>query len=195
MCEDFNSLAFSGTSSVPAPGWFLDEQPGPTGTPTPNVFYTAGNGSVAFGDTYSFGPVNNPDRAFGTLQAANLLPTIGAAYTNVTGQTIGSVNITYTGEQWRHGATGRVDRLDFQYSTNATSLTTGTWTDVDAMDFTAPITAGTVGALNGNLAANRTAIAGAISGLSVPNGTRSGSGGMISMQLVQMMVWLSMTFV
>ena len=45
---------------------------------------------------------------------------------------ITSLAISYTGEQWRLGQvdTGRAaDRLDFQLSTNATSLTTGTWTD------------------------------------------------------------------
>jgi parallel beta-helix repeat protein len=86
------------------------------------------------------------------------------------GATITQLLISYNGEQWRLGATGRVDRLDFQYSTNATSLTTGTWVDADTLDFTAPVTAGTVGALDGNAAANRTAISNTISGLNIPNG-------------------------
>jgi hypothetical protein len=37
------------------------------------------------------------------------------------------------------------DRLDFQYSLNATSLTTGTWLNDDNLDFIAPLTSGTVG--------------------------------------------------
>ena len=173
VCENFDTLAFSGTSSVPAPGWFLSESPSPSPSPlpVPAFLYTAGTGSSAIGDTYSFGLLNNPDRAFGGLQTATLIPTIGAAFTNNTGQPIGSLLIAYTGEQWRLGALGRTDRLDFQFSTNATSLTTGTWTDVDALDFTAPVTAGTVGALNGNIAPNRTAISSTISGLTIANGS------------------------
>ncbi|HJW30090.1 MAG TPA: Calx-beta domain-containing protein, partial [Saprospiraceae bacterium] len=62
------------------------------------------------------------------------------------------------------------DRIDFQYSINATSLTTGIWTDVNNLDFSGPVSAGTVGALDGNAAANRTAISFTITGLSIPNG-------------------------
>src|SRR5207253_8456303 len=62
------------------------------------------------------------------------------------------------------------DRLDFQYSTNATSLTTGLWTDVDSLDFSSPITAGSVGLLNGNLAANRTSISSSVPSLAISNG-------------------------
>ena len=31
------------------------------------------------------------------------------------------------------------DRLDFQYSTDATSLTTGSWTNVQSLGFTSPV--------------------------------------------------------
>src|SRR5262249_35842949 len=80
--------------------------------------------------------------------------------------------VSYTGEQSRKGATGTVaaDRLDFQYSTNATSLTTGTWTDVNSLDFNSPITTGASGALNGNLAANRTALSFTITPVSIAPG-------------------------
>ena len=60
--------------------------------------------------------------------------------------------------------------LIFRSALNATSLTTGTYTDVDAFDFSSPVTLGTVGALNGNAAANRTAISGTITSLNIPNG-------------------------
>jgi predicted extracellular nuclease len=68
------------------------------------------------------------------------------------------------------GATGRVDRLDFQYSLNATSLADGTWIDVNTLDFTAPVRAGATGALNGNVAPNRTTVSSAIGGMSIPGG-------------------------
>ncbi|HLA64740.1 MAG TPA: T9SS type A sorting domain-containing protein, partial [Rhodothermales bacterium] len=65
----------------------------------------------------------------------------------------------------------RDDRMDFQFSLDATSLTTGNWVDIDALDFTNPIkTNATATALNGNLAANRTAISLTIPSLSIANG-------------------------
>ena len=164
--QDFNTLALSGTSSTVPTGWLFAE----TGT-NANTIYTAGTGSGNAGDTYSFGAASNTERAFGGLQSGSLNPTIGAAFTNNTGGTITSLAITYIGEQWRLGATGRTDRLDFQYSLDATSLTTGTWTDVNNLDFNGPVNSGTVGPLNGNDDANSTAISFTITGLSIPNGT------------------------
>jgi len=67
--------------------------------------------------------------------------------------TVTSLQVSYTGEQWRLGTAGRgSDRLDFEYSTDATSLTVGTYTGVTALSFSGPITTGAVGALDGNAA-------------------------------------------
>lgn len=151
--QDFDTLAASGTSSTVPPGFGFAE----TGTGA-NTTYAAGTGSSNTGNTYSFGV--DADRAFGGLQSGTLIPTIGGCFVNNTGVTLSSLEITYDGEQWRLGATGRADRLDFQYSTNAVSLLDvgATWVDVDALDFTSPNTTVASGStLNGNLAANRTA--------------------------------------
>lgn len=163
--QDFNTLANSGTGTVLPAGWVFLE----TST-NANTIYTAGTGSSNAGDTYSFGSAGSTERALGGLQSGSLIPTIGASFTNNTGGTITSLNIAYTGEQWRLGTAARVDRLDFQYSTDATSLATGTWTDVNQLDFTAPVTAIPLGALDGNSAANRTAITFNITGLNIPSG-------------------------
>jgi uncharacterized repeat protein (TIGR02543 family) len=128
--EDFNSLASSGTSSTTPTGWYFSE----TGSNS-NSTYTAGTGSSSTGETYSFGATSDSERAFGTLLSGSLIPTIGAKFINNTGSTINNLFISYTGETWRVGATGRADKLDFQYSTNATSLTTGTWTNFDGLDY------------------------------------------------------------
>ena len=161
--QNFNTLARSGTSDVIPDGWSFSE----TGA-NANATYTAGDGTSNAGDTYSFGL--GSDRALGSLQSSNLLSTFGACFTNNTGQTITSLDITFTGEQWRLGTVGRADRLDFQYSTDATSLTTGAWFHVDALDFASPLTTGSVGALDGDAAANRTLVQGSITGLSIANG-------------------------
>lgn len=163
--EDFNSLANSGTSSTVPNGWHFVE----TGT-NANTIYTAGTGSSNTGDTYSFGASGSSERAFGGLLSGSLVPAIGASFTNNTGATINEITITYTGEQWRLGATGRTDRLDFQMSTDATSLTNGTWADHDALDFNGPVSTGTTGALDGNAEANRTQISHTITELNIANG-------------------------
>lgn len=164
--QDFNTLASSGTSGTTPAGWAFSE----SGT-NANTLYTAGTGSGNAGDTYSFGATSNAERAFGGLQSSSNVPTIGAQFANNTCHTITSISIAYTGEQWRLGTAGRVDRLDFEYSTNATTLSNGTWTAVDALDFTAPNTVIPLNAKDGNAVGNRTAIGPiAIAGLSIANG-------------------------
>jgi predicted extracellular nuclease len=167
--QDFNTLASSGTTNTAVPtGWEFSE----SGT-NANTTYRAGTGSDNTGDTYSFGATGNSERAFGGLRSGSLVPLIGAQFTNNTGGTITSLDILYTGEQWRLGqnTTGRAaDRLDFQISTDATSLTTGTWSDYDNLDFSSPVVTGTVGALNGNVSPNRTLVSFTVPGLSIPDG-------------------------
>jgi len=162
--QNFDTLASAGTSSTLPTGWVFLE----TGA-NANTLYTAGTGSLNTGDTYSFGAAASAERALGGLLSGSLTPTFGASFINNTGVTITSLLIGYNGEEWRLGTAGRADRLDFQYSTDATSLTTGTWTDVNPLDFNTPVTV-TVGAKDGNLAANRTAISAAIPALTIPNG-------------------------
>jgi|GEM_PF-1303324 len=161
--QDFNTLASSGTtgSAVPA-GWLFVE-----GGSSGNATYGIDNGGSNTGNTYSYGTTSSNDRAFGGLRSGNLIPTIGGYFVNNTGSTISELTISYTGEQWRLGVLSRADRLDFQYSLNATSLTTGAWVDVDQLDFSSPTTTGTVGAKDGNNASFRTAISYTITGLSI----------------------------
>lgn len=163
--QNFDYLINSATSDVLPDGWaFLESDS------NANTNYTAGNGSSTTGDTYSFGTDGATNRAFGTLRSTNLIPIIGASFTNSTGNTINEISIEYTGEQWRLGATGRIDKLDFQFSLNATDLIDGIWTDFEALDFTAPITTGVARALDGDIDANKTIISATITGLSIPSG-------------------------
>jgi uncharacterized repeat protein (TIGR01451 family) len=163
--QNFDTLANSGTSGTTPTGWFFSEA-----LANANALYTAGTGSGNAGDTYSFGAAASTERAFGGLQSGTLNPTVGACFTNNTGSTITNLAIAYTGEEWRLGTLARTDQLDFQYSTDATSLTTGTWTDHNPLDFVTPDTGGAAGAKNGNAAADRTALSATISSLSIANG-------------------------
>lgn len=118
------------TATVPA-GWNFSESGGNS-----NSSFSTGTGGGSGGDTYFFGTSN--EWAFGGLQSANLIPTIGASFKNETGAKIISVVISYKGETWRIGSANRSDRLDFQYSTDATSLTNGEWTDFNNLDYANP---------------------------------------------------------
>ena len=164
--ENFDSLANSGTSSSTPNGWTFYE----TGTSANNL-YTASDGSTNNGDTFSFGTGDDTDRAFGSMYKTGLTPKIGAGFTNNTGTTITGLEINYTGEQWRYGGTSNSnDRMDFQFSLDATSLEDGTWSDVDSLDFSSVIISGTTGALNGNAPENRSVISSSILGLNIVNG-------------------------
>lgn len=166
--QNFDGLANSGTtndqSTLPL-GWYMLE----TGT-NANTTYAADNGSSNAGNTYSYGSTGSTDRALGGLLSGNLIPLFGASFTNNTGITLTSITISYTGELWRLGTTGRTDQLDFSLSLDATSLTTGNWPDINNLDFVTPNITGTAGARDGNAAGNRTAISFTITGLSIPNG-------------------------
>lgn len=143
--QDFNTLATTGTSSTLPQGWLFNE----TGSNS-NTSYTTGTGSSTSGDTYSFGASGSTDRALGTLQSGSLISTIGAQIQNNTGTTITKLKIAYTGEEWRLGTRGRYDSLLFQYSLDATSLTSGTWIKVNKLSLNTPDTSGIAGARDGN---------------------------------------------
>ncbi len=168
--QNFNGWANSGTATLYSllnNGWGFVE----TGTAA-NTTYTAGTGSGNAGDTYSFGSAATPsDRAFGTLQSGSLISTIGAQFINNTGTTITAIKIIYTGEEWRLGANNRYDQLDFQYSTDATGLSNGTWTDVNQLDFKTPdTTTASLGVLDGNAAGHKLLTGYTITGLSIAPG-------------------------
>lgn len=162
--QTFDSLAGSGTGTALPDGWYFVE----SGS-NANTSYTASNGGANSGDTYSFGANASAERALGSVQSGSLTSVIGARLRNDSGQALSEIAVAYVGEQWRLGATGRTDSLQFQYSLNATAVNDGaaTWVAVGTLDFSSPTTAGTVGALDGNAAANRQAIAASITGLNL----------------------------
>lgn len=168
VTENFNSLLAASGSAVSLPAgsaWTFLE----TGS-SANTTYATGTGTGTGGNTYSFGASSSTERAFGTVRTGTVIPTLGVSFINQTGTTITKLEIGYTGEQWRLGTSGREDRLDFAYSLDATSLATGTWFDVNELDFLSPTTA-LAGALNGNAAANQDALVHTLTSLSLGVGT------------------------
>lgn len=162
--QNFDALASSGTGSTLPDGWYFAE----TGN-NANTSYAADDGSSNSGNTYSYGASGSSERALGLLRSGSLSPTVGARLRNESGATIAEIAVSYTGEQWRLGATGRADILHLQYSLDATSLgdDAAFWTDAPALDLSSPVTDGAAGKLDGNLAANRTAVSGSITGLNL----------------------------
>jgi hypothetical protein len=167
--QNFDSLISQGKNAAfNLPGWsvFYPTDKG--------QFITADDGSGQSGRIYSYGANGSSDRALGTLRDTSLRgsmdPMFGANFQNTGGSAINRLNISYTGEEWRLGAEGRgQDRLQFQYSLNAGSLSSGTWINVPGLDFLTPNLTG-VGAHNGNLAANQTALSSSIGFLNIPVG-------------------------
>lgn len=166
--QDFDTLATSGTDNVLAiPGLQLLESGGGA---RDNELYAADNGFSNTGDTYSYGATDASDRALGAVQSGTLVATVGACFVNNTGAAIEALDIAYTGEQWRLGTADRADRIDVQYSLDATDPVTGTWTNVPALAFPTPNTAAPTGARDGNATENRTALSANIGGLSIASG-------------------------
>ncbi|MBK6725874.1 MAG: thrombospondin type 3 repeat-containing protein [Xanthomonadales bacterium] len=170
--ESLDTLASSGTSSTLPTGFAFDEVGG-------DGVYLADDGSSAINEgVYSFGTGTNSDRALGTwrepaVRGTTATPYIGARLQNNTGDVLKYLWVKYTGEQWKRSAADTTsDRLDFQYSTDATSLTDGaaTWTDVNTLDFSSPNTSVANTALDGNASGNRTAINAWIETLNLANG-------------------------
>jgi predicted extracellular nuclease len=172
LTENFDTLASTGTGitwtdNSTIPGWYSSR-----------VTYNSGTGSSNAGALYSFGVAGtNPvtDRALGGV-ASGTTTTIfwGARFVNNTGNTITSLDVSYVGEEWRTGgstsATPSVAQtIDFQYQIanagviiGANSPATG-WNDHNNLDFTSPVFNTVAGAaLDGNAAANRTALSSTI---------------------------------
>lgn len=154
-----------------------------SGTNTTTI--TAGTGSGTGGGLYNFGSASSTDRAFGSLASGNAAAGdfhIGMRATNTTGASTGLYVIQFDLEQWRLGAANKSPqdtiKLSYKlydtgtYSTAdlraGTGFVTGgiTWqTTTDnfatmsaptvGSAISLPTNTGSIGALDGNLAANK----------------------------------------
>ena len=162
--QNFDSLSNSIESAEMPDGWTLLE----SGT-SANGTYMPGIGDKNTPDTYSFGSKDDNDRALGGVQGSDLVPLFGASFSNETGKVIDTLEISYTGEQWRLGKFNRSDRLIFEISYDAVSLETGTWALCEKLIFITPNTV-KVGEKDGNSTSYRTNLNEQITGLDIEPG-------------------------
>jgi len=144
--QNFDGLANTGTTNVwtdnsTIPGWFSSR-----------TVYVADAGSSNSGSLRSFGVISDTERALGAVSSSGT----GAIYiaerlVNNTGSTLSTIHVSYKGEQWRQ--TANAQKLVFEYQIGAAGISSGSWTAVTALDFTA-LKTGTAGALDGNAAGN-----------------------------------------
>ncbi len=174
--QGFDGLPASGsatwTNNSTITGWYHAR----TGS---GLAIVANDGASNGGNLYSYGSGTATERALGSLGSSNAAVGHlfwGARLHNNTGETITSLDVSYVGEQWRNSAAA-AQTISFSYLLGAPSVA-GTLADfqaagtaVPALDFTSPVTGGTAGALNGNLAANRVTRSFTIDGLSIPVGS------------------------
>ncbi|WP_161499174.1 DNA/RNA non-specific endonuclease [Flavipsychrobacter stenotrophus] len=167
--QNFNTLASSGTpawsNNTTIVGWYAAQGVGTLST------YITGTGSGTGAGIYSFGASAAADRALGSLPSnATDSFQIGIRIVNGGTTTITSLAVSYTGEQWRNNGNATIQTNRVDYSTSATSLITGTWTNVSSLGFASPIHTTTAAATDGNAVANRAALSGTIT-VNIPPGS------------------------
>jgi hypothetical protein len=143
-------------------GWYFLE----TGTGA-NTTITAGNGTGNSGDTLNVGVTSATDRSLGGLQSGTVIPSFGFWFQNDTGSTISGINLSYKGETWRIGTASRTDALNFATSTTATTLSSGTWTDVSSLNYV-----NTAGATASGSKLQSSTISGNLGALSLASGAK-----------------------
>jgi hypothetical protein len=171
--QNFDSLAASSTGSPwtdnsTINGWYgyvlndrdVDDAGVNGAGVTAQIWGTSAPGTSS--RLYDFRNASSSDHSIGAIAGA----TSGSYYvaarlTNSTSSIIDTITINYTGEQWRvNGANTKTLAVDYQLGNSVTLATTTGWISA-AANFVSPITGGTAGPLNGNLAANRSSISSA----------------------------------
>ncbi len=170
--QNFNSLINGGSASWSdnqIPGWYAAR----SGTGTTIV---AGSGSGTGGNLYSFGIDGSSDRALGSVGSGNAGNLFwGARFYNDTGRSLDTLYLSYRGEQWRNSGEASSQGLELQWriggsGIGGSSLADTGWTTAPQLGFSAPVSGGGAGALNGNLAANSRQLSGSLSGLGLAAG-------------------------
>ena len=176
--QNFNALNsngstnFSNNSTLRA--WYINSEHFDNNSNT----YYSGAGTNSAGRVYSLGSSASSDCALGYVgSGTNDYFNLGFRLKNNSGSNLRSVTISFVGEQWRSGGNtnDNNNHLHFFYQVFSgagsfpTNTNQGNWTQINSLSFTAPQKSVTVGALNGNMSANRKVVSTTIQ-VNVPNG-------------------------
>jgi predicted extracellular nuclease len=170
--QNFDGLINSASASWSdnqIPGWYAAR----SGSGSTIV---AGSGSSNSGNLYSFGVDGSSDRALGSVGSSNPGNLFwGARFYNDTGRSLDTLYLSYRGEQWRNSGEASSQGLELQWriggsGIGGSSLADTGWTSAPQLGFSAPVSGGSAGALNGNLAANSRQLSGSLSGLGLAAG-------------------------
>lgn len=166
-----NSTSNTLTAAVIGQNWFRQETTAPSAISQPlnNVLVAGANtGSLGQGVYNNSSSASSTDRAVGLVASGSGNHRIGVQLVNNTGTAISGFSISGATEKYRNGSSTTItERVVFQYSTNATSISTGTWVAVSSLDLVEPSNQNidTNTAVDGNLAANRSTFTGSIPGM------------------------------
>ena len=167
--ENFDGMNATGTTFLP--NWTALRSSG-TGTALQTLTMAVTDGTANSGNIYNTGTTASQERSFGTISSGSTIPAFGASFINNVGSTVSSVDISSVVEQWRTGDNIINEIVVFAYSLDATSLSTGTWTPITALNLNEILTTSILAAsVDGNLPANKSNISSSISGLTWANGT------------------------
>jgi len=163
--QNFNTLSTTGTTNAwtnnsTISSWYSQR----TGSGTT---YEATAGTATAGNLYSFGSTSSTDRAIGSVGSSNAAAgnfAHGVLLRNTSGNTITSITVSYTLEQWRNGNNTTPNVITFWYQTSGSTISSLTpnnntaWTQVTTLSTQSPINTGTAGSLDGNATANKSTL-------------------------------------
>lgn len=156
---DDNNTNYGWTNSVTLPGWYLADGSGST----PATYRSANTGGIS--DTAHYLVRNVTPKAWGARTTSVYGDAyMGIAFENDTGGTLTSFDLSFDAVQAYDSTANQQMRA--YYSTDATSLTSGNWTLMSSLTYTAPVsTAGNSSMTNTEVEDTREALA--IAGQSV----------------------------
>jgi hypothetical protein len=163
---DFNSLTTSTTYQTWSNNSTLTGIYAKTDATSNITQYKANQGGNTVASLYSFGSTGASDRAIGYFPSDAYTGTSGSAkgyigwrLKNNTGKSIGSIQVVWSGEQWRKAIDNNAQyiTLSYQIGSSVTDLTSGTYI-LTSSQFESPIhNSGGAQTLDGNQSANRVA--------------------------------------
>ena len=162
--ENFDRMGATGTTYLN--GWTAARYGGLEATDD-TLAMAITDGNPISGNAYNVGETGSDDRAIGSSASDATVPRFGATFLNSTGYSIVSVNLSGIMEQWSSGTNNSVNETtSFEYSLDATNLSSGTWVAATGFDLKEiAIASQSAYALNGNLPENQTEISTSITGI------------------------------